>query len=318
MIMIYTVLFLWLLTALIIIKETKMVRMVLWLVLSSLIGALAFFMLGSPDVAMAEAVISSYTTVFFIVCFEKYYGLRRMSELLKSEQSEEESTRFRNHIFPIIFTLALLVLFIYFIPDNYFNTYLRDQYLRRFHIDVGGQNAVTAIYLAYRVYDTLFEALMLVIAVVAVIHLSQYDDTQIIDGKRSGTEKSGMALLLIRVAAPITILFGIYLIVNGFITAGGGFQGGLAVAAFFICRYLIYDIYDMPIKKINNLEKIVFSSLTLLAALVIFQEMLIMVPYNFRPAIQISYLVLMNGLLGIKVACGFLILFYRYIAIERN
>jgi multicomponent Na+:H+ antiporter subunit B len=241
-----------------------------------------------------------------------------VTELLKSEREEESAGRLRNHIFPLTLSILLVVLFIYFIPDNYFNTYLRDAYLTRFQTDVGGQNAVTAIYLAYRVYDTLFEALMLVIAVVAVIHLSQFDDAPVKTDKRSATEKSGMALLLIRVAAPITILFGIYIIINGFITAGGGFQGGLAVAAFFICRHLIYDIYDMPIKKINIMEKVVFASLTILAALIIFQEMLVLVPYDFRPMLQVSYLVIMNGLLGLKVACGFLILFYRYIAIERN
>lgn len=42
--------------------------------------------------------------------------------------------------------------------------------LESFQQDTGAANAVAAIYLNYRVYDTLFEALLLLIAIVAIIH----------------------------------------------------------------------------------------------------------------------------------------------------
>lgn len=42
--------------------------------------------------------------------------------------------------------------------------------------DTGAQNAVTAIYLNYRVYDTLFEALMLLISILAVIYFSRHEE----------------------------------------------------------------------------------------------------------------------------------------------
>ncbi len=39
----------------------------------------------------------------------------------------------------------------------------------------GAQNAVTAIYLSYRVYDTIFEALTLLIGVIGIIYCSRYE-----------------------------------------------------------------------------------------------------------------------------------------------
>lgn len=38
--------------------------------------------------------------------------------------------------------------------------------------DTGAENSVTSIYLYYRYYDTLFEALMLMFSIIAVIYMS--------------------------------------------------------------------------------------------------------------------------------------------------
>jgi len=316
--MIYFVLVLWILTALFILVEKKLTKMILWLGLSSMIAAWAFLLLGSPDVAMAEAAISAFTTVFFIVCFEKYYKLRNMSNLLKEEEEERKEGVLKHYILPLIATVAIGGLFIYFIPGNDVNTYLKDLYITRFNQDVGGENAVTAIYLAYRVFDTLFEALMLVVAVVAVIHMSHFGEIAADTGDRSPIEKSGMALFLLRIVSPLTILFGIYLIANGFLTAGGGFQGGLAISGFLVCRYMIYDIYDVQVKKISKMEEVVFAAITVLAALIVFQEAFGHLPLQYVTLFQNIYLISMNALIGLKVALGFMILFYRYVAIERK
>ncbi|MFP4330401.1 MAG: hypothetical protein ACOC45_08185 [Alkalispirochaetaceae bacterium] len=42
--------------------------------------------------------------------------------------------------------------------------------LENFLEQTGAENAVAAIYLNYRVYDTLFEALLLLIAIVGIMH----------------------------------------------------------------------------------------------------------------------------------------------------
>ena len=305
----------WILTGLLVIREKKVVRLILYFGVFSFITAICFFLLGSPDVAMAEAAISTFATIFFVICFEKYYDLR-IDEEDRKEDAKPKST-FKQYLLPLGFVATLAALFVYFLPDNTVNTYLRDQYITRFASDVGGENAVTAIYLGYRVYDTLFEALILVITVVAVSHMSWFDQTTVTDGRRSDIQRSSLAVFTIRVIAPILLLFGVYLIMNGHISPGGGFQGGVAVATFFICRYMIYNIYDISIYKIIRAEKAVFVVAALIAVAAIFLGIWAQVPAAWLPLYQTTYLLIMNALIGVKVACTFIVLFYRFVAIER-
>ena len=309
---------LWLVSSLFVLFERRVLRMILWMFLGSVVASVAFLLLGSPDVAMAEAAASAFVTIIFIVCYEKFYGIRDLDNLVAEETAITKENKFRRYGLPAVLVIGLASLFIYFAPTGEQNPYLKYLYLLRASTDVGGENVVGAIYLGYRVYDTIFEALLLVIAVVAVIHMSHFDGYQISDGQASEVEHDGIAQFLIRGVAPLTILFGIYLTANGFLTAGGGFQGGLAVASFFICRFYIYDIYDIPIKKINKLEDLVFIGIVLMAALMVFQGFFYFIPEQHLPLVQNIYLFTMNMLIGLKVACGFTILFYRYVAIERN
>lgn len=48
-------------------------------------------------------------------------------------------------------------------------------YLNNFQLDTGAFNAVTAIYLDYRAFDTLFETLLLLISVIGVIYFSRHE-----------------------------------------------------------------------------------------------------------------------------------------------
>ncbi len=50
------------------------------------------------------------------------------------------------------------------------DTELAEYYIENYEEDTGAGNAVAAIYLNYRVYDTLFEALLLLVAIVGIMH----------------------------------------------------------------------------------------------------------------------------------------------------
>jgi multisubunit Na+/H+ antiporter MnhB subunit len=54
--------------------------------------------------------------------------------------------------------------------------------LDNFVEDTGAENAVAAIYLSYRVYDTLFEALLLLIAIVGIMHFFRVESPR--DGEK--------------------------------------------------------------------------------------------------------------------------------------
>jgi len=300
-------------------REEKVGRLIIYFGIYSLIAAAGFLILGSPDVAMAEIAISSFATIFFIIIAEKYYkhahGLDMTQEERKFEGKKE--SKWRQYILPLIFIGIVFGMTLYLVPINDPNIYLKEQYITRFMTEMGGENAVTAIYLGYRVYDTIFEALVLVVAVVAVLHMSWFDRPSIADGKHSDINRSGLAIFIIKIITPLILLFGIYLVINGFLTPGGGFQGGVVVATFFICRYLIYNIFDLPIGRILRMEELVFVSIVLFAIAGIFLGTADHIPERWLTYFQNFYLVIMNGLIGVKVACGFTLLFYRYAGIER-
>jgi len=316
--MIEVLLVFWILSALFIIRENRVIRIFVYFGISSLITSVCYLLLGSPDVAMAEAAVSAFTTVFFIVCFEKYYNFAASNETAPPKISFAKRLKIMAKYAPhALFCVLLFALFVVHIPTAEPNTYLRDLYIAYSIADIGGENAVGAILLGYRVFDTLFEALILVVAVVAVIHMSRHTIDSIDNGKISEISQSGMAIFIIRVVCPLILMFGIYLMANGHISPGGGFQGGLAIAAFFICRYMVYNIYDIPILKVIKLEEIIFIGTVLLAIFVVFLGATEFIPIFDLDPFQNIYLIAMNFLIGLKVTCGFIILFYRYIAIER-
>ena len=308
----------WFVNAFLIIIEERIIRTLVYFGILSLFTSVAYLLLGAPDVAMTEAAINAFVTVFFVVCFERYFSYRKRGAAEVDWARTPQAMRYTpksalRYLPPAVFCIVLFLLFLNFAPTMGVNTYLKDMYIAYAGQDVGGTNVIGAIYLGYRIYDTLFEALVLVISVVAVIHMSAHSATTVATGRSSRIQRwGGMAVLIIRIISPLLIIFGIYIIANGHLTAGGGFQGGLAIAAFFICRYLIYDIYDLPIKKIMKYEEGVFLASVMIAIVVVFADFI-----TYSPVVSQYYLVVMNVLIGAKVTCSFVILFYRFIAIER-
>jgi len=52
---------------------------------------------------------------------------------------------------------------------------LYDYFINNFQQDTGALNAVTGIYLDYRVFDTLFETLLLLVSVIGIIYFSRHE-----------------------------------------------------------------------------------------------------------------------------------------------
>lgn len=74
--------------------------------------------------------------------------------------------------------LSILFAFNYSVNDskNYLNTSSKDYYISNTLKETGSKNIVTGIYLDYRLFDSLFEAGILLIAVSGIIFMSKKDD----------------------------------------------------------------------------------------------------------------------------------------------
>ncbi|TVR34826.1 MAG: sodium:proton antiporter [Spirochaetaceae bacterium] len=106
---------------------------------------------------------------------------------------------------------------------------------------------------------------------------------------------------------PFIIVFGIYVILNGHDTPGGGFQGGAILAVLFIGRYIVAHTDDFNIGRAHNTEKALLVVLILVPVVFVFGSLSRRFPqYN-----QV-YLVFMNLLIGFKVALGLTVVVFRY------
>ncbi|GAB6089982.1 hydrogen gas-evolving membrane-bound hydrogenase subunit E [Spirochaeta dissipatitropha] len=101
--------------------------------------------------------------------------------------------------------------------------------------DTGSINAATAILMDYRGFDTLGEASVIFtsVAVVLVILGTPYFPKQ--DKGLGILTRRALALLL-----PLFFLFPVYVIVNGHLSPGGGFQGGVSLSVLVILLHVVY------------------------------------------------------------------------------
>ncbi|GAB6106419.1 MnhB domain-containing protein [Fusibacter bizertensis] len=106
---------------------------------------------------------------------------------------------------------------------------------------------------------------------------------------------------------PIIIMFGIYIIINGHISPGGGFQGGAILSSVFIAKYLSQPIMFLDLYEIQTIEKYALMGLLVLATLFITLNV-----YQLYIQSIVYYMVLANILIGLKVACGMTVIFYRF------
>jgi len=76
-------------------------------------------------------------------------------------------------------------------------------------------------------------------------------------------KKAGMTLIvktITRLTVGLILLFGIYIVLHGHITPGGGFAGGVIIALSFIHLMLAFG-KDLALKKLSEAQASFFESL---------------------------------------------------------
>jgi multicomponent Na+:H+ antiporter subunit B len=181
-------------------------------------------------------------------------------------------------------------------------------------------NAVTALVFDYRGFDTMGEELILFAAASAVAMLlreiKERDTVDVVDAIRSDAI-NGVGIL----GSIATMLLALYVVAHGFISPGGGFQGGVVIAAAFLFVFLTaeYHAYARiaPTKFAEPLESFgagAYVALGLIAfgfGLAFLENFLPLgVTGRLRSAGSAA---LVNWASALAVAGGFLLIFSEYL-----
>ncbi len=179
----------------------------------------------------------------------------QITELIE-ERSEETDRRAIKlyekfyRLFAVITCVAIIAILLATVtnlPDygdasNPANNEVSKKYIEDGIKDTGAVNIVAGMILDYRAFDTLGESHVLFIAAVCVMILLKIDpDSEKgkrfinLENDRAYEPKNDPILAwATRILVPLIITFGIYIIVNGHLSPGGGFSGGAIIGAGLI------------------------------------------------------------------------------------
>ena len=188
-------------------------------------------------------------------------------------------------LFAVFFSIVLL-LTVSELPktgelENPVNNEVERRYVEKGLEETGATNIVAGMILDYRAFDTLGESHVLFVAAITVTILLRLDkkerdpeDTKITETIGEAEEEDKIfephhdAILqkVAMILVPIIILFGIYVILNGHLSPGGGFSGGAIIGAGLIL-YLNAFGFEKTEKFFNEkvYKTVIFSGLAFYA-----------------------------------------------------
>ncbi|MCR5584740.1 MAG: hypothetical protein K6F63_04815 [Lachnospiraceae bacterium] len=179
----------------------------------------------------------------------------QITELIeeRSEETDKRAIKLYERfyrLFAVVTCLAIIAILLATVtnlPDygdasNPANNEVSKKYIEDGIKDTGAVNIVAGMILDYRAFDTLGESHVLFIAAVCVMILLKIDpDSEKgkrfinLENDRAYEPKNDPILAwATMILVPLIITFGIYIIVNGHLSPGGGFSGGAIIGAGLI------------------------------------------------------------------------------------
>ena len=123
----------------------------------------------------------------------------------------------------------------------------------------GVANAVTTVVVYFRGFDTLGEIAVLFIASLGIGLMLESNSKCDIKAESNFMLQTASKLLF-----PIIMLFGIYVMIYGHLSPGGGFQGGVIVASGILLLLISYKNFEVPHSVIVWLETLAGVSYVLI------------------------------------------------------
>jgi multicomponent Na+:H+ antiporter subunit B len=128
---------------------------------------------------------------------------------------------------------------------------------------VGAANFVTAVVLGYRGFDTLLELTILFTAATA--------GGLVLGKRRKDARRDPDSGFILRAGAdlffPLLLVVGIYIILHGHLTPGGGFQGGVILAAAFFIPILARPGTSLDHRLVSIIEGLAGAGFILIGLL---------------------------------------------------
>jgi len=195
---------------------------------------------------------------------------------------------------------------------------LAEHYVSQAPIELGVANIVTGILIAYRGFDTLGEVAVLFMVAASVGLLLQKDDAALEETKeRRRRPASEIVMTGSRVLLPVILTFGAYVIVNGHLSAGGGFQGGAIVASGTMLLLLADPgarLNAVALSVIESLAGVAYVAIGILGLILAggFLDPRFLPPGEAGAFISAGAIPLVSALLGIKVGAELSVIVNRF------
>jgi multicomponent Na+:H+ antiporter subunit B len=123
-------------------------------------------------------------------------------------------------------------------PDNPANNEVPQRYIEQGLQETGALNVVAGMILDYRAFDTFGESAVLFLAVCAIMLVLQRQPDEILintlNTRPFEPREDQIFQMVAWFLVPCILLFGIYVVLNGHLSPGGGFSGGALIGAGFI------------------------------------------------------------------------------------
>jgi len=130
---------------------------------------------------------------------------------------------------------------------------------------------------------------------------------------------SNLLVNIARFIFPFMLMFGLYIILYGDVSPGGGFQGGAILASAYITAYIARGERIFEIGSLVLLEKLLYVLIVIMALISVFtkgEAFTSFIPSGEPLSVRRLFLIAMNVFIGFKVALGITSLFSSFVEQE--
>jgi len=277
--------------ALVVVQMKDLLSALMLLSIYSLIMALVWVRMDAPDVALTEAAVGAgITTVLFIAA---------LSKTKRGEKSIKEGSfgvvkllRYSSGVALIVILIVgtLLAIGTLDMPDygdieSPANTHLAAEYVKNAYKETGSKNIVTAILVCYRGFDTFGEVVVIFTAGIGTVLLLRKATSKDQKEREKDFERSIICTyhgdeirakmpggivrkVIARLSIAFIMLYGLYVIAHGKVSPGGGFQGGVIIAASVLLFIIAFGMRE-GLKRFEQWKTDIMCALGVLVILVV-------------------------------------------------